>query len=307
MIAFEKPRWINDPYCNDIRVDEIFIDSTEWISGSYQTMGFFQLLQTSLTRSFNEKYPASAGNPIPLWEMADTDPQTGNAIYKGINAEQLDAMYIDRSGSKILRKRLVDQILYRFRHFSLAPGGHLFPIPAQMMYIVQPITRMYSKRWTDLWNTIFYEFDPIENYNMIEQLIDSEKTFTHGKTETLTNALSHHKTGNDTNSPATSETITDQTYGFNSSNPVNKDKRSISRSGSDQMTYNTTETDSGTSTNAASGSDRETHEYTLTRKGNIGVTTSQQMIEQQRQLLMFDYFNNIVFPDIDKIITMSVY
>ena len=46
---------------------------------------------------------------------------------------------------------------------------------------------------------------------------------------------------------------------------------------------------------------------TLTRRGNIGVTTTQQMIEAQRELLLWDYFYKIVFPDLDKLLTLSIY
>ena len=46
---------------------------------------------------------------------------------------------------------------------------------------------------------------------------------------------------------------------------------------------------------------------TLTRKGNIGVTTSQQMIQSQRDLLLWDYFYKVVFPDLDNFLTLQIY
>ena len=46
---------------------------------------------------------------------------------------------------------------------------------------------------------------------------------------------------------------------------------------------------------------------TLTRKGNIGVTTSQQMIQAQRELLLWDYFYKVVFPDLDNFLTLQIY
>lgn len=56
-----------------------------------------------------------------------------------------------------------------------------------------------------------------------------------------------------------------------------------------------------------SGRQDGTTTRTLARSGNIGVTTTQQMIQQQRELLLWDYFYKIVFPDIDKILTLSIY
>lgn len=306
MKAYEAPRWYSDPWCEDIRVDEIFIDTSDIThSSTRQTMGFFQLLEGSLTRVYSdEKYTAAEGNPIPVWKMAGVDPDTGNAIYRGVSAEQLDIMFLNHSGDKILRKKLTDRILYRYKN-TLSDA--LYTIPAEFAYAVLPVTRMYSQKWRDMWATMFYDYDPIENYNMVEQLQDSEKIFTHGKTETLTNNLQHAKTGTETDTPNVTVTETDQKYGFNSSNGVNSDKRTTQQSGTNTRTYNTNDADTGTATNAASGQDTETHEYTLTRSGNIGVLTTQQMIEQQRRLLMFNYFNEIVFPDIDSIITLSVY
>lgn len=45
----------------------------------------------------------------------------------------------------------------------------------------------------------------------------------------------------------------------------------------------------------------------LTRSGNIGVTTSQQMIESERNLYLWNFFQNIVFKDLAKMMTLSIY
>lgn len=49
-----------------------------------------------------------------------------------------------------------------------------------------------------------------------------------------------------------------------------------------------------------------TTDRTLTRKGNIGVTTSQQMIESERKLWFWSYFEK-VFADVDNILTLKIY
>ena len=48
-------------------------------------------------------------------------------------------------------------------------------------------------------------------------------------------------------------------------------------------------------------SDRE-----LTRSGNIGVTTSQQMLQSEIELRKWLYYQS-VFNDIDSILTLSIY
>ena len=53
--------------------------------------------------------------------------------------------------------------------------------------------------------------------------------------------------------------------------------------------------------------DKTTYNSTLKRTGNIGVTTSQQMIESERELWLWNFFRDIVFPDVAKALTISLY
>lgn len=164
-------------------------------------------------------------------------------------------------------------------------------------------------------------------------------------TETTTTDMEHSKSGTETDAPGTTETttpnLTRQTEtdvaGLNSSGFENANKtvetstgtNTVSRSGSDTKTYdltdtdggtvtketegtnttqyNTTDSDTGTQTYRDTGTDTNTRNYTLTRSGNIGVTTSQQMIQSERDLWLWDYFYNVVYPDIDRILTLPIY
>ena len=54
------------------------------------------------------------------------------------------------------------------------------------------------------------------------------------------------------------------------------------------MQYNTTDADTGTQNDVDGGEDSETENHTLTRHGNIGVTTSQQMLASDLDLLRYD-------------------
>ena len=53
--------------------------------------------------------------------------------------------------------------------------------------------------------------------------------------------------------------------------------------------------------------DKTTYNSTLTRSGNIGVTTSQQMIESERNLWLWNFFQDVVFRDLAKSLTLSLY
>ena len=197
------------------------------------------------------------------------------------------------------------------------------------------IYNMYNVNWKKQWDTLFLEFNPIENYSMVEKMIDDTTVTNYGRTDTKTNNLTHSKTGTETQTPNldTKKTGTETTspnltnsgsnsrYGFNSSNAVPADastntttgtdtvtyNTNVKNSGTDTLTHNTQDRDTGTQTDALSGSDSNVHNYTLTRAGNIGVTTSQQMIESSRSLYMWNFFYTVVFPDIDRVLTLSIY
>ena len=81
----------------------------------------------------------------------------------------------------------------------------------------------------------------------------------------------------------------------------------VTQTGTDTNTYNTTDTDTGTQNEADGGQDTHTRNYHLTRSGNIGVTTSQQMIESERSLWLWNFFRDVVFPDIDHVLTIQIY
>lgn len=225
--------------------------------------------------------------------------------------------------------------------------------------------------WEKEYATLSYEYDPIENYSMIEQMTNDTNVTTYGKRDTMTDDLTHTKTGTEQVAPLTSELTTDNlssahtvnltdgntknltdqrtanltdttntsTYGFNSATAVPTDStnethtgtdttthtgtdhtthtgtdttantgtRTVARSGTDTTTYNTTDKDTGTRGNVSSGSDQSVRNYNLTRSGNIGVTTSQQMIQSERDLDMWNFFYSVVFPSVDKVLTLMIF
>ena len=184
---------------------------------------------------------------------------------------------------------------------------------------------MYGQAWAKLWATLNFEYDPISNYDMTEteNRVTTGSGFhskTGGESTTRTDNLSHTRTDNlsESNSGEVSEesSASGDIYGYNSLTGVPSDEQSGTRSGSSSNTRTNTGTQSdsntGTQTNAGqtseSGSEQSegTEDRTLTRKGNIGVTTSQQMIQSERELWMWHYFDT-VFADLDFLLTLAVY
>ena len=233
--------------------------------------------------------------------------KTGNGIFTALqsmdvpwkNADmstELDLDYYNNcSGSKIISPLL----------FSLTGGNET--TETDLETLASLIFKIYGKRWIKLWDTMNFEYNPIENYSMVETMTDDKTVTEYGKTR-FTDTINTRK-------PNLTETeITDVTresemnrFGFNSVNEVPTDTETGNQKGTNTTT--TTGTDEiGIGTNETDGgSDTHTRNYELKRAGNIGVTTSQQMIESERALWMWDYFHDIVFPDVDRALTINIY
>ena len=138
------------------------------------------------------------------------------------------------------------------------------------------ILNKFSEKWERLANALFSDYNPIENYRMVEA--ESEGKNTKVNTEMTTETEEHE---------------TNKYSGFDSSEF--KDTTATDKDGSSETT--------GTK---AKNEQAETGNRNLTRSGNIGVTTSQQMIESEVQLRKHNLLN-IIYDDMDSILFLDYY
>lgn len=146
----------------------------------------------------------------------------------------------------------------------------------------------------------------------------------------------------ETITPGITTTVTNDTYPYNEqTTAVHESKQSETRSGEDtkEHSYDSTKTTTfssvadahtGTQTTADTGTDTTTNDYAesgteshekdyhesgteknardyeFTRKGNIGVTTTQQMIEQEIELRKKLFYKE-VYHDLDYVLCLQVY
>lgn len=164
--------------------------------------------------------------------------------------------------------------------------------------LANTLYNLHITKWNKLYNTLSLVYNPISNYDMTEtEEISGENANTLSRTGTIGTQSSETATGSGTGS--TDSDI----YGFNSSSAVNDStvdtttSNTNSASGSTTTTNNLTDTTNGTNST----------ERTLTRSGNIGVTTSQQMIQAERDLWLWEFIYKVVFPDVDKFLTIQTY
>lgn len=159
--------------------------------------------------------------------------------------------------------------------------GNSEELPAENYAIVAGVIwANYGDKWTRIYDALSAEYNPLENYNMVEN-------YEGGHTDDATT----HITADPTKNEIVSTTDSD-IYGYNSSSPAPADK---------STTSTTQETDT---TNKYDNESTDDHE--LTRRGNIGVTTSQQMLEAELNIRRYNFFEN-VYRDIDKILALPIY
>lgn len=179
--------------------------------------------------------------------------------------------------------------------------------------IAKILISKYLTNWNNLWETNVAVYSPIHNYDMYEErdlattddnveTTDGElsRTGTEGLTHGMVESTQHGRTEDNVN----------YKYGLNTTvYQQNRSDENVSTEGG-----TTTTTDSGTDTttrNLVDSTDQtvkednegteheETHRY-----GNIGVTTTQKLLQEERNLWLWNFFDE-VFNDLDKELALA--
>lgn len=147
---------------------------------------------------------------------------------------------------------------------QLAELEIIYPNPEVMKNLIGVWSTACQYEWNKLYQTMLLEYNPIDNYDRTE-------------TRTLTSQGSGNSA--DGGSDTFAGNGTGKVAGFNSQNTVTRDENVNSST----STYGKTNTESFTKTDAE----------TIRSRGNIGVTTSQQMLEQERNIAKFNLYDTI--------------
>ena len=122
-------------------------------------------------------------------------------------------------------------------------------------------------------------------------------TDTHTSTTTEGGTITNAYNGTDTLTGTTTTNGTDTT----TDGGTDSTEKNDTFTGKETLNENTTETDTNTHIY------RETVDYVEERKGNIGVTTSQQMLEGELMLRAKHHMMEYMFRDIDQVLTIPMY
>ena len=175
---------------------------------------------------------------------------------------------------------LIDNLL-----LDLAELEVLYTDPTFMQQAITAWAKKQAPVWQELADTLFYEYDPIENYYRHEDWTD---TLSAGQTHTTT----YTPTTSDTRTytPGATDTTTNSVTGYNDSTFADHDKSVLAHTGYDTDVL----THTGYDTTAVVGSGKDTNTRKGYARGNIGVMATQQMIEMQRDVVKFNLMDYII-------------
>ena len=191
---------------------------------------------------------------------------------------------------------LVTELLAELSEFEF-----IYPNIDAAKKIITAWSNVNESRWQSLYNTLFFKYNPIWNKDGTITRTETEtRNLNFTDTGTITNNGNGTETRNltEVETPDTMETRTGQVAGYNTETLVNSEKNIAEFSG------NITKTNDGTFNNNATATTENnltktdtgtiTRTCTDTETGNIGVTETQKMIEDQRNVVEFNLYSIII-------------
>ena len=205
--------------------------------------------------------------------------------------------------SGIDKDTLIGAIILRCQEFEL-----LYSDPDFLTTAVNVWSRK-NYRTFDKWvKALEIEYDPLYNYDRTEEYTDthsgqfgktgsgtSSGSSDYTRTDNLSQSDDHTRTDN------LSSTLTHSEKAFNDANLVTSSQDSTSDSGTQRMagtvTNSGTQRNAGSETGSVSNNENGTDSYTNIHKarlfGNIGVTTSQQMLQSELEIARWNLYEHI--------------
>lgn len=234
-------------------------------------------------------------NPVPVLREAFPDWKIGNGIFDALeevgtmpwdglaDSESLDLDYFgNHSGAKFVAPIVMHMI----------DSESLELLDTDRVALAKIIWIKFAEPWRHLWETNVAAYNPIHNYDMTDtRTLIREDT---EKSDDTRNSVD--TTENERNSGTD-----DYVYGMNSDQdgPGRRDTRSDSEERGDNTSVNVSIDE------ANRKKDTDEVETTM-RSGNIGVTTTQAMLKSERELWMWNFFDQ-VYKDIDSVLALPIY
>lgn len=193
--------------------------------------------------------------------------------------------------------------------FDTAELEILYPEPIIMNTAMKTWSRAMLPNWDKLYDTTQFDYNPIWNKDGV--ITESEKigrnnsfkdqrdSSQKAQNTTTNNLLQNINTNQETNDSGTQK---DYVFGFNENTAAQSGQHETENNetikGTSSQTNTGTVADNGNSSANEvlnhTGADDENREYTRKEQGNIGITTTQQMILEEREVDEFNLMDYII-------------
>ena len=209
---------------------------------------------------------------------------------------------------------LIDNILY-----EAASLEAYYPDPSFMKFMIGRWSFMNQNVWQKLYDTTVLDYNPIYNYDRTEEWTENEKmldgrTATSAETETR-NLKTGETSRTDSNGDVTTTGTMKTELNVSGYNEVTFTPSEETIETPDTMTSNNVIVDGtrdSTDTGTVSIDKKDTESLDRKRDnlrtgrafGNIGVTTTQQMIQQERETVLFNMYKVITDSFVDRFCLM---
>lgn len=191
----------------------------------------------------------------------------------------------DEDGNELIeRDTLKDNLLMDTAEMEI-----LYPDSSFLKLAIGAWSKKQVPIWTEMYNSTQYEYNPIWN---VDGTVVEERDL--AGTDYRTDDHTTERTHDDTLERTHDDTVTTDngTYGYNSSTLAPESKIENAHDGTitDTHTGTITDTDTGTINHDTT----DTGSITTTRQGNIGVTSTQSLIKEQREIVQFNIMDYII-------------
>ena len=220
-------------------------------------------------------------------------------FYQYMNAYNNDLFGLLNLPPGIDKNTLINNILLRGGEFEVVYSNPDFYKSAIGLW-----SNKHYRTFEKWINALNIDYNPLENYDRMEEWTDSgsrTNTGTVSDSGSITNTAtqSTNTTGKDNFTGSGNSTNTDEISAYNSASFQNDKKNTTNSSNSSETntTTNSTRTDNLTESNSNTRTDNLSEKTSSNRigraHGNIGVTTSQQMLQSELDIAKWNIYEQI--------------
>lgn len=173
-----------------------------------------------------------------------------------------------------------------YQRCGLTPLYH--PDPAWLKFYIGRWCSKNVKTWEELYKTTIQDYNPIYNYDRTEEITDTRS----GTRKLSEDTNSNTKQNGDTSVTDTSSDNSEHTISADNSDTYEPGyKDALSRQ--DTQSSESSNRVDVTGDRAVDETTGETYSHKLRAYGNIGVTTTQRLLKDQRTLVRYNVYNEI--------------